>query len=149
MRVFRIARAAFPALDGEGARLTGGRWNSAGTAVVYAGTSRSIAALETLALADPDLLPDDLTIFEIEVPDALSAERIDLASLPGDWRAPGHVRCIELGDEWLRRGASAILPVPSAIIPEEWNVLIDPSHPEGVRVRVVATAPFTFDPRLL
>jgi RES domain-containing protein len=149
VRAFRIARAAFAALDGEGARLTGGRWNSAGTAVVYAGTSRSIAALETLAHADPDLLPDDLMLFEIDVPDTVSAERIDAETLPEDWRAPGHVRCIELGDEWLRGGASAILHVPSAIIPEERNVLIYPSHAGARLVRVVAAAPFTFDPRLL
>ena len=149
MRVFRVARALFAPLDGEGARLAGGRWNSPGTAVVYTGTSRSITVLETLAHADPDLLPDDLTIFEVDVPDALSAERIDVTSLPDDWRTPGHVRCVEIGDEWLQRGGSAILHVPSAIIPEEWNVLIASRHRDAARVRVVADAPFRFDPRLL
>lgn len=149
MRGFRIARARYASLDGEGARLVGGRWNSPGTPVVYAGTSRSITILEVLAHADPDLLPSDLSIFEIDFPDALASERINVPALPDDWRTPGHPHCIALGDAWLRQGATPILYVPSAIVPEEWNLVINPRHSAAGRITLITTAAFTFDRRLL
>jgi len=149
VRVYRIARARYPALDDEGARLVGGRWNSVGVPVVYTGLTRALAVLESLVHADPDLVPRDLTTFEIDVPEGLREETVDVAALPTDWRRPGHVRCVELGDAWLRRAAAPLLRVPSAVVPEETNLLINPRHPHAARVEVVRLAPFAFDARLL
>lgn len=149
MRVFRIARARYGARDGEGARLVGGRWNSPGIPVIYTGTSRSITMLEVLLHADPDLLPEDLVVFEIEIPAILLSERIETGSLPDGWRAPGNPECIALGDQWLLQRVSPILLVPSAIVPEEWNLLINPRHGDAGEIAIIASGTFSFDPRLL
>lgn len=150
MRVWRIAREAYDPLDGEGPRRFGGRWNSRGTPVIYTAAHLSLAALEVLVHADPDLIPNDLTVFEVDVPDDLAVERIEIAALPADWQSMAeHVICRQLGDAWLERGDKCVLAVPSAIIPEETNYLINPAHAESARVRVVSSRPFVFDPRLL
>jgi RES domain-containing protein len=150
MRVWRIARGVYDPLDGEGPRRFGGRWSSRGAPAVYTAAHLSLAVLEVLVHADPDLIPDDLAVFEVDVPDDLPLERVTATALPGDWQSmPEHRVCRPLGDGWLARGAASVLAVPSAIVPEETNYLINPAHPESSRVRVVQTRPFVFDPRLL
>ena len=152
MIVWRITRRAYQALDGEGARLNGGRWNSAGRAVIYTSQSLSLAALEYLVHVDPLVAPSDLVAMEIEVPDdpglGVIAEAAHFPS--GDWRGyPAPEWQAELGDEWLKDGTVLWFAVPSAIVPEERNVLIDPRHARMKDVRVVSTRPFGFDKRLL
>jgi RES domain-containing protein len=149
MRLWRLARRPYRALDGEGARLAGGRWNSAGTPLVYTSVHLSLAALELLVHVDPDELPEDLVALEIEVPDGMPAESVAMDELPSDWREPGHLHCVALGDEWARRGQSAILRVPSVVIPSEQNWLVNPRHPDAARLVVRRFEPFSFDERLL
>ena len=149
MRVWRIARAVHPALDGEGARLYGGRWNSPGMQVVYTAASASLATVERLVATDPDELPDDLVLFEIDIPADAPPESVDVATLPDDWREPRSPDCRQLGDAWIASGRSALLAVPSAVVPEDFNVLINPRHPEAQGVRIVRQRPFRFDPRLI
>lgn len=149
MRVWRLARRDHAALDGEGARRAGGRWNSPGLPLVYTSSHLSLAALELLVHLDPDEVPDDLTAFGIEIPDTLTLERLELAALPPRWRVDER-GCRSLGDAWVRaQGSTAILVVPSAVIPEELNVLVNPGHPDASQVRTVTTRPFVFDLRLL
>jgi len=150
MRVWRLAKARYPALDGEGARLAGARWNSPGTPMVYTAGSLALAALELRAHIERSaLVPRDLTAFEIDTPDALHADVLDAdAELPDDWRTPDHPACRAAGDRWARRGDTAVLRVPSAIVPIESNYLINPQHPETGTIRVVARHAFAFDPRL-
>lgn len=150
MRVWRLARAAHPALDGDGARRVGGRWNSPGVAVVYTSGTLALAALELLAHTDPDLVPRDLRAFEVDIPDAIRPGLLDPASLPRGWRAAsGHPDCRAAGDAWVQAGDEAVLGVPSALIPEERNYLLNPAHAQAARVRVVRARPFAFDARLL
>ena len=150
MLVWRITRAAHQALDGEGARLNGGRWNSEGVAVVYASSTLSLAALEYLAHVDPEDVPGDLVAMGVEVPDDLPDERIRASDLPPDWnRVPDHPACVDRGDAWARAARTPLLRVPSAIVPEEESVLLNPRHPDAARVGVDLTRPFAFDPRLL
>ncbi len=150
MLAWRICRAPFAALDGEGARLFGGRWNSDGIPVVYTAGSLALAALEYLAHLDPEEVPDDLVAVKLQLPDDLPAERVAEEALPAGWnRLTEHVACIAAGDEWAKRGATALLRVPSAIVPEEQNLLLNPGHPGMARVRVLHTRRFSFDPRLL
>jgi RES domain-containing protein len=149
MRVWRIARECYAPLDGEGARRVGGRWNSPGRPVVYAARAASLAVLEVLAWTDPDDVPDDLRLFEIEVPDDADIESVEISSLPADWTEPGSPACIAAGDRWLATGNSLALAVPSAVLPEERNLLINPRHPDAVRVYAADSRPFTFDIRLL
>lgn len=152
MIIWRITRDAHQALDGEGARLNGGRWNSDGVAVVYASKSLSLAVLEYLVHVDPALVPDDLLAMEIELPDdpALGAFVDPAVFPPGEWRTyPAPEWQAELGDLWVQDGTFLWLAVPSAIVPEEHNVLVNPRHARMADVRSVGTRPFRFDRRLV
>lgn len=150
MRLHRICRAAYRALDGEGARLYGGRWNEPGRPVVYTSATLSLAALEYLVHVDAELAPTDLVALALELPDDVAMETVDAAALPAGWeRGPEPAACRALGDAWLRAGRAVALRVPAAPVPEEWNVLLDPRHADFARVRVVAERAFAFDPRLV
>jgi RES domain-containing protein len=149
MRVWRVAREVYPLLDGEGARRWGGRWNSPGTAIVYTASSSALAVLESLVARDEEDAPEDLILASIRVPDDALIERIEADALPGDWQAPQHERCRAIGDEWVASMRSLILAVPSAVLPEETNYLLNPLHPASRKCRVVASRRFAFDPRLL
>ncbi len=152
MVIWRLTRAGHQALDGEGARLNGGRWNSEGVPVVYASESLSLAVLEYLVHVEPSLIPADLVAMEIELPDdpALGAIVHPAQFPPGDWRTyPGPEWQAELGDLWVEDGTFLWLAVPSAIVPEEHNVLVNPRNPRMADVRTVGTRPFRFDRRLV
>lgn len=150
MLVFRLCRSAFQALDGEGARLYGGRWNSPGRAAVYTSSSRALAALEYLVHVDPANVPSDLVLLTIEVPDTAHRDAVDLAALPARWAAESEPpECHALGDAWLRACATLALEVPAAPVPEERNLILDPRHPAHAQVRIVSSRPFVYDPRLL
>ena len=149
MRLYRLCRAPHRALDGEGARLWGGRWNSPGLPVVYASTSLALAALEYLVHLSAEDVPADLVALTMELPDDVESERVALADLPVGWeQTPEPQGCKEIGDAWLRAGRTLALRVPAAPVPEEENVLLNPRHPDAAHVRVVAERPFFFDPRL-
>ena len=150
MLVYRICRRQFQALDGEGGRLYGGRWNTPGTPLVYAAGTLALAALEYLVHVDPGDVPPDLVALTIEVPDDAPVDRVLPTALPEDWaRLPEHPACQTLGDAWARSSAALAIRVPSALVPEEENVLLNPRHPDAVRVRVLAKRDFAFDPRLI
>jgi RES domain-containing protein len=147
---YRLCRAPFAVLDGEGARLYGGRWNRRGQAVVYASSSRALAALELLAHVDIGDVPDDLVMLTIEVPDDLAVTVVQSDALPPGWhRRTEHPACQEIGHAWLEARVSAVLRVPSALMPEEFNVLINPRHPDAAGVATRSVVPYRFDPRLL
>jgi RES domain-containing protein len=150
MILWRLTRAAYPKLDGEGARLHGGRWNSEGVPVVYLSSSLSLAALEYLVHIDIEDAPTDLIALKVELPDTASAEKVEIETLPDDWfGVADHPTCVELGDSWVERGDSLLLWVPSALIRVESNVLLNPRHADAGEVRVLSSTPFAFDPRLL
>lgn len=152
MVVWRITRQAYQALDGEGARLNGGRWSGEGRPVVYTSQSLSLAALEYLVHVDPLLAPSDLIAMEIEIPEEPGyGAGVEPAQFPpGDWRAyPAPEWQAELGDLWVSDGSFLWLSVPSAIVPEERNILLNAAHPGMAKVHVLSTRPFGFDKRLL
>jgi RES domain-containing protein len=147
---WRLTRRPYQALDGEGARLYGGRWTSEGVPVVYASATLSLAALEYLVHVDPTEAPADLVAMRLQLPEDLPRERVDPSALPADWnRVAAHPECVRRGDLWAKEDRTPLLLVPSAIVPEEENVLINPRHPGAARLAVIATRPFSFDPRLL
>lgn len=123
-----------------GARLYGGRWNSPGRPMLYTAASPSLAVLEVLVHLDlaPDLLPLDYRLLWIYVPD--NAPSVALDTPPGD--------SVTVGDAFLAAGEALCLRVPSQVVPQEINTLINPRHPAFVGVRVEREEPFRFDPRL-
>jgi RES domain-containing protein len=139
---------AVNALDGEGARLFGGRWNSPGGRMVYTSGNRALAALEILVHLTPETRGRLYSLIPVEIADDL-IEPWPENRLPNDWRDPiVGAQCQHLGDEWIRSGRSAVAKVPSAIIPEEPNFLLNPAHPDFPRLKMGPASPFTFDPRL-
>ena len=148
-RLCRQQHAAQP-LDGEGAQLYGGRWNLPGTAIAYTAGTLALAALEVLVHVDHDLAPHDLVSIPIEVPSELRIEEIVLPQLPPNWRKnPAPERLQALGSEWASRATSVLLRVPSAVIPEEYNYLVNPVHPDSRQLKIGRPQSFTFDARLL
>jgi len=147
--VWRIARHAH-ALDrrGAGARADGGRWNQAGTPVIYAGTTIAIAALEKYVHAAGSM-PADLVLVRIELPTACSTEKPKLADLPRDWDSvPPAASSMTFGTRWAREHRSLVLYVPSALIREEMNAVLNPDHPEFRGVKMTVQRPFRYDARM-
>jgi RES domain-containing protein len=140
----RLAKAAFIALDGEGARLFGGRWNSPGRPMIYAAASPSLAVLEVLVHLDLtiDLMPDDYGLLAIEIPDDAQIERLDHTP-------PDAETCLAIGDDFLARGAALALLVPSVVVPQERNALINVRHAAMGLARAVSDEAFRLDRRLI
>ena len=152
MRVFRLVKERFAdsAFDGTGARRHGGRWNSKGVALIYTSDAVSLAALELLVHLHRAEVLDHYLLCTLDLPD----EKIlflDSTALPEDWRSdPPPTSTADIGDGWIRSGASLALAVPSTLVPQQLNVLINPAH--AVFGEVLAGAlrePFALDSRLM
>lgn len=149
MLVYRLTRQRHQALDGEGARLYGGRWTPEGVAVVYTASSLPLAALEYLAHVDTVDAQTDLVAMTISVPDNAGTDLVEIDALPADWsRLVDHPATVAIGAAWAQRASSLVLRVPSVLISEEQNVLLNPGHDDMHRVRVERVRNFSFDPRL-
>jgi RES domain-containing protein len=150
--VWRICRKPFSAepLAGKGGAVAAGRWHSRGTRVVYTSGTLSLATLEVLVNAETDLVPSDLVSIKIEVPNDIETTEVTTARLPTNWRrTPAPTALQELGEKWIHRARSVLLRVPSAVIPEESNYLINPAHPDVSKISVAEIRDFVFDSRLL
>ena len=149
MRVWRLCGSQHVTPDGEGARLFGGRWNPPGAAVVYTSATLSLAALEYLVNLDSDLFPENLVALSADIPSDLMIQSVATADLPANWREyPGpDVLCV-IGAAWAAARHAAVLSVPSVVIPEERNYLLNPAHPQFGRICWNAPEPFRLDPRL-
>lgn len=138
-------------MSGGGAATTGGRWNSKGKPVVYAASSIALATLETLAHIGDDIACRNRFLVRIDIPDAIWKKRevTDVRKLPASWAAEPHgLSSVDHGDRWLGALRSALLLVPSVIVPEEWNILINPLHPDARRIATAIVRQFVYDPRL-
>lgn len=138
-------------LSGGGAAKTGGRWNSPGKAAVYASRSVALAYLESLALLGREI-PRNRFLVRIVVPDTIwdRALRAKERDLPPTWRAePAGISTMQFGDQWLISGKSALLCLPSVIVPEDTNVLINPGHTDARLIRARAQRQLLYDTRLL
>lgn len=141
-------RHADTAFTGEGAARFGGRWNSRGVAVVYTSATRSLAALETLVHLNPPVL-FSYKIIGIRFREEL-LEHLSSAQLPADWRAEPPVQStMRLVDRWAREERSAVLAVPSAVIPAELNYLLNPGHRDFKKIQLGEPEDFAFDARLI
>jgi RES domain-containing protein len=143
------ARHATNAFDGEGARLEGGRWNSPGSPMVYTAGSAALAALEMLVHLGRSATLPAYVLIACSFEETL-VSRLDRSRLPARWRSyPAPPELQLLGDAWLKSNSSAVLEVPSAVIPTDPNYLLNPGHRDFTSVGVSLPEPFQFDLRLL
>ena len=144
------ARYADQAFDGEGAKLSGGRWNSKGVAVIYAADSIALAALELLIHLHSHEILNSYRLYRIEIGDA-DLLSLDARDLPKDWRIdPPPSSTAHVGDGWVTSNDSLALAVPSVVIPSQHNILINPAQRHWDRaLKTVRPGPFVFDPRLI
>jgi RES domain-containing protein len=147
-QAWRIVKAkhAATAFSGEGARLYGGRWNSAGTSLVYTSGTKALAALETLVHLNPPVL-----LKYVAIPIEFDESFVEtVTALTADWTdEPPPPSTKDIGDLWVKQGRSAVLELPSIIIPGEPNYLLNPAHPGFKKIAIGKPEPFSFDPRLL
>jgi RES domain-containing protein len=147
LTVYRICRAKYPANDGEGARLAGGRWNHKGTPLVYCGATASLCALEVLAHSAK--LPADMIFIGAGIPKSVSIRTIEETDLPAKWTGPvATKKTKDIGTSWAKSGATAVLSVPSVVVPNERNYLLNPAHPDFSKILFSAPKRFVFDKRL-
>lgn len=152
MKVYRIERAKYleTTLSGIDASLTRGyRWNSLHTQLVYTAESRALATLEVSVHLDlSEDLPTDRCYVEIEIPADITMLEVSLEDLPPEWDAkPPTLITQTIGDDFVFQKEAAVLKVPSSIVPQEFNYLINPNHPEAGRIKEINISAMNFDPR--
>jgi RES domain-containing protein len=145
MLLWRISRHR--ELSGEGGLRAPGRWHHRGAAIVYLAESPAGALLEACVHTSANDIPPGYTLLALRAEDSIPFETLEVATLPPDWI--DHVKVSrEVGSAWLRSMRSALLRVPSALVPATWNVLLNPSHPEAGKIAIEAVYEFPFDPRI-
>lgn len=153
MKVYRIEREKYlsTTLSGIGASMDdGNRWNSRLTRMVYTAESRALALLEVAVHLDlSEDLPLDRFLVEIEIADEAVVKEISLKDLPADWsELPPTGSTQAVGDDFVHQNAALLLKVPSCIVPDEFNYLLNPLHADMQRVKVVKTMSLSLDERL-
>lgn len=145
MELWRIS--IYSDLSGVGGLFAEGRWHSRGQRIVYLADHPSTALLETLVHIKPDMLTASFRLLRVSVPENCSVEPIGAEILPADWR-DRYAFTRQIGDRWLDQAASALLQVPSVIVPRALNYLMNPAHPEAGKITVRETVEAPFDSRL-
>jgi RES domain-containing protein len=150
MIVFRLSKAAFSNdLSGKGAEKSGGRWNSKGVAVVYTSASRALCTTEIAVHTPLGNLPSDYKLISIEIPDDVIILEISPGELPNDWKSVPHSHSTQLiGDQFILANNFAVLKVPSVVVQDEFNYLLNPELIKSNNIQVTDIQPFDFDTRL-
>jgi RES domain-containing protein len=149
MLLYRISLCKRAAdISGTGAKLFGGRWNSVGVPMLYLASSRALAALEVLAHLTNIQDPESFCITVFDVPDD-SIEEVEKYLLPKDWNTyPSPSSLKKMGDSFARNNKTLLLKVPSVIVEDEYNYVMNVNHPHLSKVKIVDSKPFLFDKRL-
>ena len=149
--VYRLAKLKFQdqIFSGLGGLYAHGRWTPRGRPVVYASGSISLAVLEyTVNYRQRGWVPTSV-LGRATIPDSVAIDTVRSADLPANWFAASPVAALQdIGEDWLEIGATAILKVPSAVVPDEWNYLLNPQHADFRKIAVAPPEPFPFDRRL-
>lgn len=149
MKAYRITKERYAVLLASGYP---GRWNSAGVYVIYAGEHRSLSILENIAHNPTIPILERYVTLVIDIPDDIKTQTLEPSQLPTGWnRRDQHAKgvCQMIGDEFVSSQDAAVLRVPSAIVPQEYNLVISASHPDFTRISVATTERFEFDPRIV
>lgn len=150
MIVYRITKKEYLSLDGRGGLFGPGRWHRKGNLVVYTSEHASLAAWEKIVhLANFENLPNELLLVKIEMPDDIEIQTVPNMILIEGWDSFPYINeTINYGTSFLRKNEHLALKVPSAIVPDEFNVLLNPLHPDIHRCKMISTVPFIFDKRI-
>jgi len=149
MHVYRLSQRIFADdLLGAGARLHGGRWNHKGIPCIYTGTSRALCICEYAANVSSDNLPNDLAMVTFEIPEH-SVLNLEINQLPKNWREdPSPFENKKLGSKILIKNEFLIIRIPSTIVPQEYNYILNPVHKNFEKVKIVDIMNFNFDIRI-
>jgi RES domain-containing protein len=150
MIVFRLSKSKFANdLSGKGAEKSGGRWNSKGTALVYTSASRALCTTEIAVHTPLGNIPLDCELISIEIPDKIQIQKLTKEQLPPDWKSlPQSHATQEIGDRFVAEGTFPVLRVPSVVVQDEFNYLINPAHIKSHEIKITGIEPFNFDERL-
>lgn len=150
MIVYRLSKQKYSDdLSGTGAELAGGRWNHKGTRILYTSDSRALCTAEIAVHTPIGLIPKDYVLISIEVPDDISILEVQLNELPENWRDfPCSGTTQEIGDKFIKEKDALVLKVPSVVVQGDFNYLINPSHQDFHRIKIINKELFNFDSRL-
>lgn len=151
MTVYRLTKGKYHLdLSGKGAELYGGRWNSKGVPMLYTSQSRALAFAEIAMHIPIGIVPKDYFLISIDIPDTVRMLNLIEADMPEDWRSNPHSNTTQqIGDQFIADNRFLVLQVPSAVVPGDYNILINPNHPQSIKVKVIASEPFEFDSRFV
>ncbi len=150
MKVYRLSKAKYAGeLSGIGAAKFGNRWNSKGVEMIYTAGCRALAVTEVLVHLPTGLIPEDMMMIEIDIPDHLPVKVLDSKVLPENWKVfPPPAETRHLGDAFVADHKFVILKVPSAVVEGDFNYLINPNHPDFKQIKILSKKAFRFDTRL-
>lgn len=148
-RIDKASRSKADAFSGEGAVRCSGRWNRQGTRIVYTAGSLSLAALEKFVHTGDEGREIKLVSYEVAVPAGVKIRTLKLKDMPSDWKAvPAPSSTMDIGTDWASSSATAVLKVPSVVIEDDWNFVLNPLHPDFKKIKIANPKPFRFDGRL-
>lgn len=150
MEAYRLSREKFSSqLSGIGAALKGARWNSIGIEMIYTASNRSLAMAEVAVHLSLATLPEDYMMMTLHIPDDISMTRLYVADLPTDWNTFPHPATTQsIGDKFIAEKLYCVLQIPSSVTDGDYNLLINPNHPEFKRIKIIDSKKFVFDHRL-
>ena len=150
MIVYRLAKSKYSRdLSGRGAEKTGGRWNSKSIAMVYTSESRALCTAEIAVHIPLGIMPKDFELISVEISDSIKIFELSMNELPKDWNSIPHSgKTQELGDKFVRENKHAVMKVPSAVVPGDYNYLINSNHEDAKKVKIIKIESFVFDQRM-
>ncbi len=151
LTVYRLGKYVYrhQLFSGDGGLHASGRWTPRGRAVVYSSGSISLAVLEyTVNYRRRGWVPATV-LGRAVIPASVRVETVSIGTLPVNWFAAATPALLQMiGGDWLERGETAVLKVPSAIVTEEWNYLLNPSHADFRKFQIAVPKRFDFDQRV-
>lgn len=150
MEVFRLSREKFASpLSGKGAAMIGARWNSVGVELIYCAANRSLAMAEVAVHFTLATLPGDYVMMTIFIPDNLLVNKLVISDLPPDWNVFPHSKSTQaIGDLFVADNRFCVMQVPSVVTKGDYNILINPNHPDFSNIKIVKIEKFPFDKRI-
>ncbi|MEO8116447.1 MAG: RES family NAD+ phosphorylase [Bacteroidota bacterium] len=150
MEAYRLSRKKFAAvLSGKGAALKGARWNSTGVEIIYTAANRSLAMAEVAVHFTLATIPEDYMMITIFIPDNIPIKKLRMKDLPSGWNIfPPPLTTQAIGNKFIAENKYCVLQIPSAVTQGDFNLLINPKHPEFKKIKIIEKEKFPFDKRI-